>query len=808
MNHRLFIIALLLVAVKSFSGTSALAAAILKTVDRHDEAGRMQLFLHFDQLPGYNLSTNGRKIEIALSNTTPAESLTPPASDAKMIKMVSQVEHTTTTLSFYFRYPPQKVSAESNKNTGILMLDILLGNRLSVSYPELSSKLQGVTVVKRVQPDTLNPVNNAAFAKNWRLFFTQYESPLDLQAAPKLHLPPFPLAAFLAPPTALDLWVPEEILALVREEKWPQSCQLLREQIPLQPDEGLKERLVLAYAEALVRAGEYRSPYFLLQRIVIEYPDSPMADLANYLLIYQQAERGDYSNAYYELLGLLKKIDLPPIAGHGNLLLAELAMMAGLTNEATRLLDDQTVSQETSLQPTRLLRQADLLSADKQKAKALTGYLALVDKTPQIESDPMSLARFADALYSAKRFVEAAKRYQQLCDLLTNQPGLDLALFRLAMCHLQIPGGDKRARIDLQQIQNAFPESQGGVRALLKQTDLEYTAKKITARDAAAVYGKYAVEAELVPLREEAAFKQALVNALAGEGEASVAQCMELLRGFQSGNLRTEAMALLIQQLPGVIKQQVKSGEYIKALVLAKQNKTLFARGWLDTSLLYDLANAYSKLGMTEQTAQTYRYFFEVAGESEKEQIYLPLMQALFTLANFSQVEEYADRYQLRYPQGKDLPAVLALKIQALYANGQLDKALTLLTSGSSPKALALDLLKGRIYFEKQEWQKVVDTLAQPHVLETLPQHNMLLPLAESYFQLNKDEQALALFRRIREHQGSGEQAQFRLAQLALKRENKSDALILFKELAEKGKDPLWAKMAREEVAILEMEKR
>lgn len=808
MNHRLFIIALLLVAVKSFSGTSALAAAILKTVDRHDEAGRMQLFLHFDQLPGYNLTTNGRKIEIALTNTTPAESLMPPASDAKMIKMVSQVERTTTTLSFYFRYPPQKVSAESNKNTGVLMLDILLGNRLSVSYPELSSKLQGVTVVKRAQPDTLNPVNNAAFAKNWRLFFTQYESPLDLQAPPKLHLPPFPLAAFLPPPTALDRWVPEEILALVREEKWLQSCQLLREQIPLQPDERLKERLVLAYAEALVRAGEYRSPYFLLQRIVIQYPDSPLADLANYLLIYQQADRGDYTNAYYELLGQLKKIDLPSFAGHGNLLLAELAMMAGLANEATRLLDDQTVSQEASLQPIRLLRQADLLSAEKQTAKALTGYLALVGKTPQIESDPMSLARFADALYSAKRYVEAAKRYQQLADLLTNQPGLDLVLFRLAMCHLQIPGGEKRARIDLQQIQNAFPESQGGVRAVLKQTDLEYISKKITARDAAAAYGKYAMEAESVPLREEAAFKQALVNALAGEGEASVNQSMELLRGFQSGNLRTEAMALLIQQLPGVIKQLVKSGEYIKALVLAKQNKTLFARGWLDTSLLYDLASAYSKLGMTEQTAQTYRYLFEVASDSDKEQIYLPLMQALFTLANFPQVEEYADRYQLRYPQGKDLAAVLTLKIQALYASGQLDKALALLTSGSSPKALVLELLKGRIYFEKQEWQKVVDTLAQPNVLETLPQHNMLLLLAESYFQLGKDEQALALFRRLKEHQDNGEQARFRLAQLALKRENKPDALILFKELAEKGKDPLWAKLAREEVAILEMEKR
>jgi hypothetical protein len=808
MNHPFFIISLLLVAVNSFSGTSAWAAAILKTIDRNDEAGRIQIFLHFDQLPGYNLTTSGRKIEIAFADTETGGSLTPLETDAKMIKMVSQVEHNTTTLFFYFRYPPQKVTAESNKNTAVLMLDILLGNQLSVSHPELSSKLQGVSVVKRIQSDTLNPVNQSVFTKNWRQFFTQYESPLNITPTPKLHLPPFPLAALLPPQTTLDQWLSKETLTLIKDEKWPQSCQVLKEQIVSQPDERLKERLVLAYAEALVRAGEYRSPHFLLQRIIVEYPDSLMANLANYLLIYLQAERGDYTNAYYELLGLQKKIDLPSLTGHCNLLLAELAMMSGLNNQAATLLDDQTVGQDASLQSIRQLRQADLLSVSNQKVKALTGYLALVGKTPLIDTDPMSLARFADALYSDQRFAEAAKRYQQLGDLLANQPGLDLVLFRLAMCRLHIPGSEKRVKIDLQQLQNAFPNSQGGVRAQFKQTDLEYITNKMAAREAEQIYGKFAVEAESILLREEAAFKQALVNTLAGEGEASVNQCMELLRGFQSGNLRTEATALLIQQLPGVIKQLVKNGEYIKALVLAKQNKTLFARGWLDTSLLYDLARAYNKLGMTDQTAQTYRYLFEVTSDSNKEQIYLPLIQALSASGHLLQVEEYADRYQLRFPQGKDLAAVLALKIQALYASGQLDKTLSLLTSGSNPKALELELLKGRIYFEKKEWQKVVDTLAQPNMLETLSKHAMLLPLAESYFQLGKDEQALALFQRIKDHSNSSEQVQFRLAQLALKKENKPDALILFKELAEKGKDPLWTKMAREEVAILEMENR
>ena len=55
MTNRLFIITLLLFAVNQFSGTNALAAAILKTVNRSDESARLQLSLHFDQIPGFHI---------------------------------------------------------------------------------------------------------------------------------------------------------------------------------------------------------------------------------------------------------------------------------------------------------------------------------------------------------------------------------------------------------------------------------------------------------------------------------------------------------------------------------------------------------------------------------------------------------------------------------------------------------------------------------------------------------------------------------------------------------------------------------
>ncbi|MBV5316608.1 MAG: hypothetical protein JZU50_02255 [Desulfobulbaceae bacterium] len=781
----------------------------MKAINRTDAAPHLQLTLHFDLLPAFTTTTTGRRIDLELQDTLLADHLAPPPTDGKMIKMVNAQQKSKTVLSFYFRYPPQKVMAESNKESATLVLDIILGDPLVATSQELSSKLQGVATVKRADADALNPVTASAYAKNWVSFFTGYESPVEIAVPPRLLLPPFPLAAAMPPKLADELWLPAEIQALANENKWSQVYQRLRMQLENQPDESLKERLALAYGEALVRAGEYKEPHALLQKIVLQYPDTLMASLAQLLQIYQQAIKGDHISAYYELTGLFKKIENNiPFTAHCNLLLAELALMSGRTADAEKILVRDDVVRSEALRAVRLLRQADLLYQKKEKAKALTAYLELESQSPIIDTDPMSLAHFSDALYTDKRFPKAAKKYRLLGDLLNNKPGQDLALYRLAMAELHISATEKKARIDLQQIQDAFSRTEGGARALLKQIDLDFVAKRMNATSAETAYGKMATQADTVALREEAAFKQALVNALAGDRQKSVAQCMEILRSFQSGRLRLETKALLIEQLPVVIKQLVKDKEYVKALVLAKQNKSFFSNGWLNTNLLYDLANAYSNLGLADQTAQTYQYLFEISSEADKEKIYLPLLQGLFDADRYVQVEEYADRYLLNYPKGNDEPAIFLFKIRALYASGQFDQAVKLLQADTRHRTPQLELLKARIFFELKRWQEVIDTLSDPELQPIIAANQATLLLAEAYFQTGQDDLAAQAFGRMKEQGSDIEQAQFRLAQIESKKNNTTQALKLFKELAEKGKDPLWTKLAGEEAAILQLQQK
>nr|WP_321468771.1 tetratricopeptide repeat protein [uncultured Desulfobulbus sp.] len=808
MFSRLFIFSLLLLTVNLFCDAGAQAASVLTAINRSDETSSLQLFFHLDPLPSYRLKTNGRRVDLELDGTSPRRQLQLPETDGRMIKIVPKELPAKSIFSIYFRYPPQKVDVHPDSASGVLLVDVLLGNQLSAKYPELTTKLQGVDVIKRSDIDSLNPVNLSPYAKNWITFFTTYELPVSIKTRPLFHLPPFPLAQALAPEEPLDQWLSEEVRQRARENKWNQVCLLLREAVNTPAvKESIKERLVLAYAEALLRMGEYRDPYFLLQRIMIQYPGSLLETIANYLLLYQQATRGNYIDTFFELRPLANALARQtPFADDIHLFLGELALMSKQYEDAEKLLADPVLSRNAGLNPLRLMRLADLRYAKGEKAKALTGYSAVINQTPSLADDPMSLAAFCDCLYTAKQYKEAAQWYMALSDLLNNQEHQDLALFRLAMCQLQMKNTAKKGLIDLEQIINAFPQAPGGSLAYLKKTDLDYVGKRITPDEARTIYGRCTAYGGTVLQREECLFKEALVHHFSGEQHESVDKCMRLLREFQGGELRTEAMALLIGQLPEVVKQLVDNQQYVKALVLAKQNKKYFVRGWLKPDLLFDLAKAYSKLGLADQAAQTYQYLFEVSDNAQKENIYLPLLEALFAAGRYVQVEEFANRYQLRYPGGRDGPAIFLLKTQALYRSGHPEQALKLITDEKAPSMQALELLKGRLYYENKQWQQVIDTLDTPKLIDRLAANHLLLPLAESYFQIGNDENAAKLFSRLLKLDQDQEQAQFRLAQIENRRGNSQQALKLFSQLAEKGKDPLWKRLAREERAILELQ--
>lgn len=805
-NHIAFLFSAVLFCVLIVYGTSVTAASILNQVTRVTEPSRIQIFLKFSEIPEHSSETIGRRLDLNLTGTLPAESLQLLTGDDKMIKMISNRHQNDLLLSFYFRYAPQDITVRSQEATSSLMVDILLGNPFSSRYPDLSSRLHGVTVLNRNEVDFTNPLHASLYGDQWQLFIQSYESKVSIHPRQRFTLPPFPMASFLSPVSTVDKWLPKETISLAEAETWPLVAEALIKQLETESDEKIRNRLLLSYAECLLRDDQYHEPFKLLQKISLTYPDSQESQLSQFLFVYLLGTQEDPFQAFTELEQLEKHFSLSDkLLPYVYILQAELALATDRTDEAMKILARDNVAYMGEANFLRLLRQADVYFKQNDFIKALVAYLKLGEQTTIIEQHPASLANFSDALYTNKRFKQATETYQQLIDLVSGTEQQGLAMFRQAMSSLHADEKQYKIYTLFSQIQDAFPASEAAYRSWLKQTDLQYLSGRNQGKKTAEIYGEIGKKATRIELREEALLKQAMVTALLGAHETSIHLAMDILKDFRHGHLTVETKSLILAQLPGVLKDMIVEKKYIAALVLAKKNRLFFARGWLNINLLYDLANAYVQLGLYDRATRTYQYIFEVSSGEEREKVYVPLLEALYEGGQYSQIEDYASRYFFRYPDGPSQTEVFFLRLKALYKNKALQMAARVLEKKGHPTTPQIEQLAGKIFFELGQWKKVATLLTTEPLLSSWTGANRDYFLAESLFQKGAFGEAQPLFSRLQEESSYSDQALFRLAEIALQNKDRKSALKQFQQLAEKGKDPRWIKMANEEIAILQM---
>lgn len=784
----------------------ALAASILNRISLTEEKTAIQIFLRFSELPTFKIETYEKRIDLLLDDTVAATDLVDLNGDDKMIRMVKKKQAGQLLISFYFRYPPQNVKTRDLPESSSLMLDVLLGNPFSSRYPDLSAQLHGITLLNRDEIDYTNPLHASTYGDDWKLFIEYYESPVNIQPKQQYTLPPFPLAALIQPQPAVNEWLPEKIGALAEQKEWEHASSLLRDQLELEDSEDYRKRLLLTYAECLVRGGEYQEPYRLLQQISHSYPDTELATDAKLLFLYLTASREDPYMASIELTKLMEQDNFTsPFIASLNIFQAELALETDRIDDAVRILQRDNIVYQGEAVLIRLLRQADSYYESGDLIKALVAYQKLNSRSTVVDQHPASLARFCDVLYTHKHFKEAASKYQVLVELLSGSDLQNLAMFRQVMSRQR--NGEKWSRVFplLSRIQDIFPGTEGAYRALIRQTDLFYLDERMQSAQAASKYGKLGVVANRTELREEALVKQAMVNDLAGNYEQSIQQAMDILRDFRNGNLTVETKALILSRLSGVLAAMIAERRYIDALVLAKQNRLFFARGWLSSRLLFDLGVAYAKLGMYDRAVRVYQYILDVSSGEERENVYVPMLTALFNDGQYTLVDDYADQYLLRYPNGPGAAEVFLLRLRALQKRGNYKSALRLLNNPQIPLTPEIKRVAARLYFDQNQWSKVIELLSDKQLVKSWTGGEYDYLLAESLFQSGQLDQARSVLQRLREEEPYVEQAMFRLAEIDLQQGNPESALKQFQQLTEKGKDSRWINLAREEITILQL---
>jgi len=774
---------LLLLALPVFA-----AAAVLEKIAIADNSDLRQVFFSFSELPRYDQRVNGRRIDLRFFDAEEAPGLTAPAEDGRIVKMLRQERDGALLYSFFLRYPPQKttVTATGDKR---LVLDITLGGGHSIS--KSGNAAAQPSFMKGVAAD--NPLAASPYRENWPFFFQDYESGVDPVAPMLFSLPPYPLIALLPPGRGKNIAVLPQGAGPANAASAALAAVLL-EAIAKEQNEETKKLLALTYGEALARAGQFDGAYKQLYLLVEKYGDEQIGIFAAYLLNRLRAQYQDAGVAYFALKDAQAKV-LPgnPLAPWFRLLQIETALASGNTAAAGELLQENDIAFPPEVGQLRDLRQGDYLAATGKDIQAFVRY-QLAGADSDRRAQPFSQNAYCNILYTHRQFAKAETCYGHLAETVSGDAALAMASFRQAMAKLRATPKEPPAEA-FARIAYAYPSTEGGLRAAMKSADLMVLAGNSKLEAARRRYQEVLNGTNKRDIRAEATVKLAIVSVLQNKAKDAVPVLMDFLRNDRASNLRATATALLIQCLPGEIRRLTASGQAMEALILAKQNRELFANRWLDSAILVDVAKSYQELGIWTEAQATWLYLLEISHDPERERFFLPLISASFQRGEYSQAEEYAVQYAYNYPQGPDREAILRLRLSSLLALRQYDKILSLLPA-PLPDDRGIRAIAATVHFQRDDFQATAALLQNEAAAAPIVPRNLFM-LAESRRRLNDLEGAAALFHRLENDATYGDEAVYHLAEIARGQGDSGKEKEYLQRLATKNEESPWRRFAQ-----------
>jgi len=761
----------------------------------------VQLYFIFDDLPKYKKIVKGKRIDLlldtVLKNTEPIEFQT----DDKVVKFLTQTRDTTTLISFFMRYDPQQVEV-STPQPDTLVVDILLGNQFTKTYPELTSKLEGLTVVNEKTTDFGNPLVSNPYAGNWKLFFSKYEPEIHTEASVAFTLPPFPVISLISDNSNIDI-IPEEIFPLLTERLWEDMIPIIFSAINQYEALEVKKLLALTYGEILLRSGRYADSYKQLYLLKSNYPDETIGTAASYLLALLRAEFEDPYVADYELRNLEDFIDTRfPLSPFMLLSQVETSLATHQYKRTIQLLERDDIAYPPGLEEKKRLRLADYWFSTRNYVKSYVGYTLLLP-IGIIYDQPYSLNGYCETLYQQKKFARASECYQSLTTIVKEKSQLSTIALKKAMAELRFKSS-RDMYVSFSTIEDTYPGTVAAFRAAIKKTDIRYLSQPSWRKTSVKYYKALAEKATDRRIAEEAAIKEAIAYSELGEHFTSINLLMDFLRDYRKSDLTTTAQALLIEILPGELKRLLESEEYVPALVLAKKNRQLFQNNWVDLNLLAMLARAYLELSIFDEAKKLYLYLLKASGKEAKEDYYLPLISIFFNQKEYNLIEDYGAEYNYNFPDGSDKKDIFLYRLKALILTERIDRAKKLLLElsfGSPP----ISKEAAGMFFRENNYAKTKEYLYSMWTGNEELTADLQFYLAESLYQLGNVDEAYTLFSTLKSNQKFYEQARYRLASIEQNRGNQDKALKLFEEIVEKGKDPLWIKLAARELEFFSL---
>lgn len=791
--------------ILALSGNSALAGSQLSGVARTDDRDTIQVYFSFDNLPVYAVTTKEKRIDISFDRTQPSANLAYFATDDRIVKILPITTANRMVVSLFLRHAAKDVQTEELAGSRLL-LSIQTGSPASRVNSIVSRQTADIKIQEAAPSAAASPLQSTPYAKNWLRFFTSYESPLDYSVPVRYTLPPFPIISLLPASEARDTALPQEILEMGRLNGWSEMQPVLLELLKAEELPEKQQLLALSLGDALLRGGSSEDAAKQLDHVFRTFPNEPVGLYARFLLALLKANTDPEYAAAPELAEIRQSLDQKTaLAPYFALYAVENAIAAGWYEKAQKLVEQPQTVFPADLQNRIDMRKAEIYAGLNLPLKAYAAFMLLKDRA-LLATCPHATSSYCDTLYFHRKYKEAGECYTGLIAMVADKDAVGLISFRKAMTELHLqPDTPPLEQLDL--IEEAYPLSEAAFRAGMKKIDLKYSADQTWGDDAARLYQALAEKAVKRPLVAEARFKEALVQHLSGRDDEALRLLMQLLREYRSGDLRPTAQALLIQILPLEIDRLVKGDRFPEALVLAKQNKEIFQKNWIDIAVLADLAYSYSEVGLYEHAKDVYLYIMDIVDTPKREHYYLPLLKAVSARGDNTLAASLASRYINTYPAGKDRDQVLRLYLEALLAEGKVAEAKALLPD-PLPEDGVMISLAATLAFHQREYTRTLELLGRLDAGEEQMSPELRFLKAESLFQTGRGNDAGAIFQTLSKDGPHADQVAYRLAQIEIANGRSEEALKFLRQIVEKGKSSLWQSYAKKEIEYLESTER
>jgi tetratricopeptide (TPR) repeat protein len=759
----------------------------LKAMTQQDDLAGTMVWFQLSSAPTYRMASSGQRIDLFFADTTVTPDLRLLPEDGRIVKVLLAQMRGELMVSLLLRQVPAQVTTVSDKTSATVQLEIFWEKETS-ERPSIAFRISGLPTRQENSAVSV-PRRTSEYSGQWQTFFDRYQSPFTVGVSPGYSLPELP-------PPPPDLFPSGHITLLekVAQGDWPGA---LSELGPLASPDDAGLPFQLLRAEGLLRTGQARQALAILDNFSPGALLPGLKERAAYLHSLALAR----CDAPYRAKNRLAEISARPVSADFRpyylLLQGEIALITGDFDQALQFFATTQVVFPEPLQTLRNLRMADALTELRRSQEALETYRVLLEKNAWPKNKAYSLNQAATAFFLGEKWNLAIQAYRQLADTLTVKPARGQATYAMALATYR--SGDIEGALKiLWQIRETFPGTESDHRARLKLLDHGVlSGKEHRLPPAIAGYDAIAAKSPNRILREEAKFKYCLALHLNGEQGRAIEALDKFRRDFAGGPLRNEAESLMAEILPPMIEKLIGGGQDLEALVLVEKNRDLLLHQDSTWPFLPSLAQAFSRLGLFGRGCKVYLYLLEQSeNRPDAGRYYLPLVSLYFDMDEPEMVEKYSQRYLVKYPRGEDLNQIFLMRLKALRKLNRPEQAAELLKERNRPTDNQIELMAARIFWDLGDYDRVISSANRlGEKGQAIPPEGLLL-LAEAMRRLGRGQNALPLYQVLADDGTFGDQATFRCGEIRLADGQRAEALNLFRQLVEKGKDPLWQKLA------------